>query len=118
MKTEHSSKDPGVAQGKDAAAWEQPIYQIRVKGHLGAHCADWFEGLAISQENDGSTVLTGPVADQAALHGLLVKIGNLCLPLLSVNRVALPLGDSSQVTEEEQRYESDSQLCVRDGEQT
>ena len=106
MKAEHSSTDPGVARGKDATEPEQPIYQIRVKGHLGDHWADWFEGLTISQEKDGSTLLTGPMADQAALHGLLVKVGNLCLPLLAVNRIALPSGDSSQSAEVEQQHES------------
>jgi hypothetical protein len=106
VKIENHSTDPDGALSKDAAAVEEPIYKIRVKGHLGDHWADWFEGLTISQEKDGSTVLTGPMADQAALHGLLVKIRNLCLPLLAVNRVALPLGERSQAAEEEQSYES------------
>jgi hypothetical protein len=118
VKTEHSSTDPGVVRGKDALEQEQPIYQIRVKGHLGDHWADWFEGLTISQEKDGSTLLTGPMADQAALHGLLARIRDLCLPLLAVNRVAQPPGDSSQVAEEEQRFELDDQLCLRHGEET
>jgi hypothetical protein len=60
------------------------VYQIRIKGHLGRHWTDWFEGLAITLEDNGETLLTGPVVDQAALHGLLKKVRDLGLPLLSV----------------------------------
>lgn len=60
------------------------IYQIRVKGVLDDKWSHWFEGMAIIPEASGETLLTGPVADQAALHGLLEKIRNLGLPLLSV----------------------------------
>ncbi len=63
------------------------IYQIRIKGHLGREWTDWFEGLAITPENTGETLLTGPVVDQAALHGLLKKVRDLGMPLLPVNRV-------------------------------
>jgi hypothetical protein len=63
------------------------LYQIRIKGHLGCQWTDWFEGLAITQENNGETLLTGAVIDQAALHGLLKKVRDLGMPLLSVNRV-------------------------------
>jgi len=49
------------------------VYQIRIKGHLGAQWTDWFEGLTITLENTGDTLLTGPVVDQAALHGLIKK---------------------------------------------
>ncbi len=59
-------------------------YQIRIKGHLDAQWTDWFAGLTVSLEESGNTLLTGPVADQAALHGLLKKIRDLGLPLLSV----------------------------------
>jgi hypothetical protein len=66
-------------------AVNQPeIYQIRLKGHLGREWADWFEGLTITLEEDGDTLLTGPVIDQAALHGLLKKVRDLGLPLVSV----------------------------------
>ncbi len=66
----------------------QPVvYQIRLKGHLGSEWADWFGGLAITLEDNGDTLLTGPVVDQAALHGLLKEVRDLGLPLLSVNSV-------------------------------
>jgi hypothetical protein len=66
-------------------AENQPeIYQIRLKGHLGREWADWFEGLSITLEEDGSTLLTGPLVDQSALHGLLKKVRDLGLPLVSV----------------------------------
>jgi hypothetical protein len=64
---------------------EPPIYQIRLKGHLRPQWADWFSGLAITLEQNGDTLLTGPIPDQAALHGLLKKVRDLGLPLLAVN---------------------------------
>ncbi len=63
------------------------VYQIKIQGHLGDQWADWFEGLSITLEKNGTTLLTGPVADQAALYGLLRRVRDLGLPLLSVNRV-------------------------------
>jgi len=63
------------------------IYEIRVAGHLSPQWVDWFEGLTITLEEDGNTLLTGPVADQAALHGLLKKVRDLGLSLLSINQV-------------------------------
>src|SRR3954452_16975856 len=63
---------------------EPTVYQIRIKGHLGRQWTDWFEGLTITLEDNGDTLLTGPVADQAALHGLLKKVRDLGTPLLSV----------------------------------
>ncbi len=66
---------------------EPGLYEIRIKGHLADRWADWFEGLTITLEENGDTLLTGPVVDQAALHSLLRKVRDLGLPLLSVNRV-------------------------------
>ena len=63
------------------------IYQIRLKGHLGRHWADWFEGLTITLEDNGDTLLTGPVADQAALHGLLKQVRDGGLTLISINQI-------------------------------
>ena len=65
------------------------VYQIRLKGHLGPQWTDWFEGLTITLEEDGDTLLTGPVIDQAALYGLLKKVRDLGMPLLSVNQVTI-----------------------------
>ena len=62
------------------------IYQIRIKGHLGREWTDWFGGLIITLEDNGETLLTGPVVDQAALYGLLKKVRDLGMPLVSVNR--------------------------------
>ena len=66
---------------------EPIVYQIRIQGHLGPGWSDWFEGLTILLEDDGDTLLTGPVVDQAALHGLLRKVRDLGMPLISLIRV-------------------------------
>ena len=66
---------------------EPLVYQIRVKGHLGVEWADWFGGLTITLGDDGDTLLTGPLIDQAALHGLLKKVRDLGMTLVSVNQV-------------------------------
>ena len=73
------------------------IYQIRIKGHLGHQWTDWFEGLTITLEDNGETLLTGPVVDQAALHGLLKKVRDLGMPLLSVNCVEPGQADVADV---------------------
>jgi hypothetical protein len=70
---------------------DQPmVYQIRIKGHLGSQWSEWFGGLSITLEDNGDTLLTGPVADQAALHGLLRKVRDLGMPLISAIRVKPP----------------------------
>ena len=75
---------------------EPGLYEIRLKGHLGSQWTDWFEDLTITLEEDGATLLTGPVVDQAALHGLLKKVRDLGMPLVSVNPLehgpSTPLG--------------------------
>jgi hypothetical protein len=63
---------------------ERTVYQIRLHGHLDRQWADWFDGLTITLEHNGDTILSGPVADQAALFGLLKKIRDLGMPLLSL----------------------------------
>ena len=73
----NSESDPG-----------QPlVYQIRIKGHLGREWTDWFGGLTLTLEDNGETLLTGPVIDQAALHGVLKKVRDVGMPLLSVIEV-------------------------------
>ena len=74
------------------------VYQIRIKGHLGSQWAEWFEGLTITLEEDGNTLLTGTAVDQAALHGILKKIRDLGMPLLSVNSVGLDSQENKQVS--------------------
>lgn len=67
---------------------DQPaVYQIRIKGHLGPHWIDKFEGMTLTHEDNGETLLTGIVLDQAALHGLLKKFRDFGMPLTSVNRI-------------------------------
>jgi hypothetical protein len=83
------------------APGQPPVYEIRLKGHLGSQWADWFEGLAVTLAEDGETLLTGPVADQAALYGLLKKVRNLGMPLVSVNRVQFNKTDPYHSHEEE-----------------
>jgi hypothetical protein len=70
---------------------DQPmIYEIRIKGHLGSQWTDWFGGMAITLEDNGDRLLTGWVVDQAALHGLLRKVRDLGMPLISAIRIKPP----------------------------
>jgi hypothetical protein len=71
------------------------VYEIRVKGHLDSRWSVWFDGLTISNLPDGEALLSGTLADQAALHGVLMKVRDLGLPLLAVNQ-APPDGASEQ----------------------
>ena len=87
--TFNSESDPG-----------QPlVYQIRIKGHLGREWADWFEGLTLTALDNGETLLTGAVVDQAALYGVLRKVRDVGLPLLSVVYVRPGQVDASDVNE-------------------
>jgi hypothetical protein len=74
--TDSSSKDRAM----------DDIYRIHVRGRLEDHWSDWFEGLAIQRQADGTTLLVGPIVDQAALHGVIARIRDLGLPLLAVDR--------------------------------
>jgi hypothetical protein len=65
----------------------QPVYQIRIQGHLGLQWSDWFDGFMITLEEDGNTLLTGPIVDQSALYGILKRVRDLGIPLVSVNCV-------------------------------
>lgn len=71
------------------------VYQIRLKGHLGSQWTDWFEGLTMTLEEGGDTLLTGPIIDQAALHGVLKKLRDLGMPLVSVS----PLEHSKRISQ-------------------
>lgn len=94
--TDEQSPKPHVKQ--------QTVYQFRIKGHLGQQWMNWFEGLAVAlEEEEGNTLLSGPVIDQAALHGILKKIRDLGMPLLSVNSIETDsqgTSDNKQVTHE------------------
>jgi hypothetical protein len=80
----------------DEPSW----YQIRLKGHLGPQWATYFEGFTLTNSENGEALLTGLIGDQAALHGVLAKIRDLGLPLLSVNRIAF--GEANNVADSEQ----------------
>ena len=88
--TRNTNTDPGHTM----------IYQFRIQGHLGLHWADWFEGLTITLEDNGETLLTGPVVDQAALHGVLKKVRDLGIPLLSVMCVSPGQTEAPNATQE------------------
>jgi len=74
------------------------ISQIRIKGHVRHEWSDWFDGMSITREDNGDMLLTGPVIDQATLHGLLKKVRDLGMPLLSVSRVEADHADESDET--------------------
>ena len=73
------------------------VYQIRIKGHLSDQGTGWFEGLTITLEENGDSLLTGPVVDQPALFGLLKKVRDLGMPLVSINCVEPGKPDTSEV---------------------
>ncbi len=79
MHEPHASPDEPPAPGR---------YELRIRGHLDTRWAAWFDGLSLTHECDGTTVLCGPVVDQAALHGLLTKVRDLGMPLIAVTQLA------------------------------
>jgi hypothetical protein len=85
VKNLSGDNDPGQPQ----------VYQIRIKGHLGYQWTEWFEGLSITLTDNGETLLTGLLVDQAALHGVLKKVRDLALPLVSVSSVKTGQDDST-----------------------
>lgn len=97
--TRNPTADPG----------QPPVYQLRIEGQLGPQWADWFAGLTITPEFNCDTLLTGPVVDQAALHGLLRRVRDPGLPLLLFMR--LEYGDAEVV--EGKAYEAQSSLRKR-----
>ena len=74
-------------QASTGARQEAGRYEIRLQGHLEPRWAAWFDGLRLTHELDGTTILAGPVVDQAALHGLLQRVRDLGLPLIAVIQV-------------------------------
>lgn len=83
------------------------IYQIRVKGHLGSRLADWFEGLTVTNLDNGEALISGYIRDQAALHGVLMKIRDLAIPLLDASRVEpekhVTTGDNTETEDNRRR---------------
>lgn len=75
-----------------------PFYEIRIKGHLDAHWADWFDGLTITLEANGDTLLSGPVTDQPALYGILRRVRDLGMPLVSVIQVNYENGERMDIS--------------------
>jgi len=74
-------------KGMESDHIRQEVYQIVVKGHLDREWSEWFGGLTITLADTGETILSGPIVDQTALHGVLIKIRDLGLPLLSLTRI-------------------------------
>lgn len=96
----HKGYESMSDKSRSASDPNQPaIYQIRIKGHLSRQWTEWFGGMNITLEESGDTSLTGTVVDQAALHGLLKKVRDLGMPLISVNRVRPDLADAAHVKE-------------------
>jgi hypothetical protein len=89
---------------------DQPVnYEIRIKGHLGHQWEDWFGSLTITLEDNGDTLITGPVVDQAALHGLLKKVRDLGMPLISVREVEPDPADAPDVKKQDDTHQQRSE---------
>lgn len=103
---EHGEQSTMSASHPSPDGQHQPgYYAIRLKGHLDARWAAWFDGLSLSHERDGSTLIQGPIVDQAALHSLLRKVRDLGLPLLSVMQA-----DPNQAAEPDVHTDTDHHL--------
>ena len=79
---------------------EPEHYEIRLKGHLDTRWSDWIAGMNLTHQSDGITVLSGPLDDQAALHGVLRKVRDLGLPIVSVNHVELEQPDGPSIEDQ------------------
>lgn len=92
-------KEPvmSIDHNQSSSQNQSNLYQIKLKGSLEIQNSEWFEGFSITQDNDGNTLLTGSVIDQAALHGLLKKVRDLGIPLVSVSPVEPGLGSTSEI---------------------
>ena len=97
--TEHRTPTPSAADRAPV-----PHYEIRVAGHLASRWSAWFDGLAVATGEDGTTVLRGPVVDQAALHGLLQKLRDVGVPLISLTPI--PSGTSTDAPDHPTQKES------------
>ena len=84
MASRHRYKGMSTHANFDTAAGQPMIYQVRIQGHLSGQWSGWFGGLTITQEDNGETLFTGPVVDQAALHGVLNKLRDLALSIIPV----------------------------------
>ena len=89
---------------------EPALYEIRIQGHLDDRWVEWFDGLSFTHDSDGTTLLAGPVVDQAALHGVLRKVRNLALTLVSVIRVDREQPEVSHVDADADSNRSDKEV--------
>lgn len=96
MLSEPHSNDISNKSEAESDSNQPVVYQIRIRSHLRSDWTDWFEGLTVTCEESGDTLLTGPVVDQSALYGLLRKVRDLGMPLVSVNRLEPGLADAKQ----------------------
>ncbi len=103
MMTKHN----GICNAKQSHTKTDPghplVYQVRLEGHLGDQWTDRFEGLTITLEENGDTLLTGSVVDQAALFGLLKKVRDLGMPLVSLNRIEFCKPNMSSISSEKEK---------------
>ena len=93
MNATNGSTRPPVArearrEAREVGQHDLELHEIRVQGHLDQRWTDWLEGMTVTHESDGTTTLTGPLVDQAALHGVLNRIRDLALPIVSVLRIS------------------------------